>query len=48
MKFADKIGAKNIVVIGDNEINTFTVQVKNMKTGAVKIDKINNISKLIK
>lgn len=48
MKFADKIGAKNIVVIGDNEINTFTVQVKNMKTGAVKTDKINNISKLIK
>ncbi len=48
MKFADKIGAKNIVVIGDNEINTFTVQLKNMKTGAVKTDKINNISKLIK
>lgn len=48
MKFADKIGAKNIVVIGDNEINTFTVQVKNMKTGEVKTDKINNISKLIK
>ncbi len=33
MKYADKMGARYVVVIGDNEIETGTVNVKNMKTG---------------
>lgn len=33
MKFANKIGAKNAVIIGDNEINEKKVKIKNMETG---------------
>lgn len=33
MKFADKIGAKFVVVLGDNEIETGKAKLKNMKTG---------------
>ena len=33
MKFADKIGAKFSVVIGDNEIEENKAEVKNMETG---------------
>ena len=41
MKFADKIGAKFSVVIGDNEIEENKAEVKNMETGektAVSLD----------
>ncbi len=33
MKYADKIGAKNLLVIGENELNTNSGKVKNMQTG---------------
>lgn len=33
MKFANKIGAKNAVIIGDNEINEKIVKIKNMENG---------------
>ena len=33
MKFADKIGAKFSVVIGDNEIEENKAEIKNMETG---------------
>lgn len=33
MKFADKTGAKNVLVIGDNEIAQNRAVIKNMKTG---------------
>ncbi|MDE6150033.1 MAG: histidine--tRNA ligase [Ruminococcus sp.] len=33
MKYADKIGAGFVVVLGDNEIETGTAKLKNMKTG---------------
>ena len=33
MKYADKIGAKNLLIIGENEINSGRVKIKNMKTG---------------
>jgi histidyl-tRNA synthetase len=33
MKYADKIGAKYVLVIGDNEISTGKANLKNMKTG---------------
>ncbi len=41
MKYADKLGARNTVVLGDNEIETGEVNVKNMDTGeqtAVKLE----------
>lgn len=43
MKYADKNGAKFVVVIGDDEIDRGTVTVKRMETGEtveVAIDKI--------
>lgn len=43
MKYADKIGAKYTVVIGDNEAESGIVEVKNMSTGektSCKIDEI--------
>lgn len=36
MKYADKIGAKNLLVIGENELNTNSGKVKNMQTGEEK------------
>lgn len=48
MKFADKIGAKNVIVIGDNEINSGVVQIKNMQTGETKPERIENILNVVK
>ena len=33
MKYADKISAKNLLVIGENELNSNTAKIKNMQTG---------------
>lgn len=33
MKYADKLGAKFNVVIGDNEVEAKTAKLKNMQTG---------------
>ncbi len=33
MKYADKIGAKYTIVLGDNELETHKADIKNMKTG---------------
>lgn len=46
MKYANKIGAKNTVIIGMNEINEKQVNVKNMETGEEKAVKINEIVNL--
>ena len=43
MKYADKIGAKYVVIIGDEEIKTNTLKVKDMTTGeqqSVSADKL--------
>ena len=34
MKYADKVGAANVLVLGDNEISENKALIKNMKTGA--------------
>ena len=47
MKYADKINAKNLIVIGENELNSNEVKVKNMKTGE-EISSILNSEDLIK
>ncbi len=36
MKYADKIGARFLLVIGENEIKTKSAKIKNMKTGEEK------------
>ena len=36
MKYADKISAKNLLVIGENELNSNTAKIKNMQTGEEK------------
>lgn len=33
MKYADKIGTKNLLVIGENELNSDSAKIKNMQTG---------------
>ena len=48
MKYADKINAKYTVVLGEDEINTGTVNLKNMKTGEsfeVSIDSLADVLK---
>ena len=36
MKYADKIQAKNLLVIGEDELKTGLAKIKNMKTGEEK------------
>ena len=43
-KYADKIKAKYVIVIGENEINSNTVKVKNMKDGTEKEVSLNSES----
>lgn len=43
-KYADKIKAKYVIVIGENEINSNTVNVKNMKDGTEKEVSLNSES----
>jgi histidyl-tRNA synthetase len=40
LKYADKIGANNSVIIGEDEIKNDTVNVKNMKTGEISAVKL--------
>jgi len=47
MKFADKIGAKNVIVIGGNEIESGKAKIKNMETGEEKDISLDSIAKEI-
>jgi len=42
MKYANKINAKNIVVIGRDELYTGMIKIKNMDTSEVTILNLNN------
>ncbi len=44
MKYADKIGAKFTAVIGDNEIETGIIRLKNMKSGEEKELDLNSLT----
>lgn len=49
MKYSDKIGAKNLIVIGENELSSGVVKIKNMATGEeqeAKLDVDDIISKI--
>ncbi len=47
MKYADKIGAKYTVVIGDDEIKNGRVNIKNMSSGEQKEIDISNIKNIV-
>lgn len=40
MKYSDKIGAKNLIVIGENELSSGVVKIKNMTTGEEQESKL--------
>ncbi len=40
MKYSDKIGAKKLIVIGENELESGTVKIKDMKTGKTQDSKL--------
>ena len=48
MKYADKLGCKYTVIIGDNEIETGVCSLKNMTTGENTEMKIDEIAKFLK
>ena len=43
MKYADKIRAKNLLVIGEEELRTGECKIKNMKSGEEKVCKLDHI-----
>jgi histidyl-tRNA synthetase len=43
MKGADKSGARYVIVLGDSEISSATVELKEMKTGATSSVKIDSL-----
>ncbi len=47
MKYADKLEIPYVIVVGEDEVNSGIVKIKNMKTGEQKECKIENISDLI-
>jgi len=44
MKYADKIGAKYSIVLGDDEVNSGVATMKNMETGESKEVKLDDIT----
>lgn len=48
MKYADKLGAKYTLVLGDNEIENGQANIKNMQTGQTKEVKLDRIAAFIK
>ncbi len=48
MKYADKIGAKYVIVLGDDEIDSGKAKLKNMATGQQTDIELNNLSTLLK
>lgn len=47
MRYADKIGAKFVVVLGDNELETGDVKIKNMRTGEQTDAKLDGFVKVL-
>ena len=45
MKYADKLEIPYVIVVGEDEIKTETVKIKNMKTGEEKEIQMNEIAK---
>ncbi len=47
MKYADKIGAKNLLVLGDDEINSGKAKLKNMSNGEQKDITLDNLISIL-
>lgn len=48
MKYADKLGCKYTLVLGDNEIDTGTAKIKNMRTGEQTEILVSNLAEFFK
>ena len=48
MKYANKLGIPYVVIIGEDEVNSNTVTLKNMNTGQQKSVAVDNIADEIK
>ena len=48
MKYANKIGAKYSVIIGDDEVNNDMVSLKNMETGETEEIKLSSLEDKLK
>ena len=48
MEYANKVGAKYVVIIGEDEVANNTVSVKNMITGEQQTVSINDALEIIK
>ena len=46
MKYADKLEIPYVIVVGEDEVNSGVVKVKNMKTGEQVESKIEEVSKI--
>ena len=44
MKYADRVGAKYVVVIGDEELQNGVVNIKNMQNGETQSHSIENLA----
>ena len=44
MKYADRVGAKYVVVIGDEELQNGVVNIKNMQNGETQSYSIENLA----
>jgi histidyl-tRNA synthetase len=48
MKAADKIGATHVIVLGESELDSATVELKHMKTGESSSVKIASLQQHLK
>ncbi len=46
MKYANKMGNKYVIIIGDDEVNNNTVALKNMQSGEQEIIELDNLNKV--
>lgn len=46
MRYADKLGVKNVIIVGEDEVMRNEVQIKNMKLGSTSIISSNDLLKL--
>ena len=48
MKYANKIGAKQVIIIGENELKDNKGQLKNMETGETKEVALNELKEYLR
>jgi len=48
MQYANEINAKNVIVVGENELKTGIVELKNMETGLIHKTPLENLKRILK